>query len=108
MSTKKDRADVAAPTRPAEEKPSLQVHINPQAQFNTAAPSGQVKNQGFREETEIIQGLIKRYDNPYLRKLPEKSRRYLYEEGKRRFFDLCLSNRAYEYGIATLAGYLRL
>ena len=109
LNNKKGRADVAAPTQPANYR-----SISPSPDY----PHGHYTSGGLYEqeasfldfdtECYIVRRQLSDYIRPNIQKFPLFIRSRLYERGKQELVNLSISSEAYEYGISLLAKYLRL
>lgn len=102
------RADVAAPTRAAEEKP-LTGDLRPQNEHTTLTDAAQVKSAwSFEDEARLVDYIILPFIRPGRRKLSEYLRRLIYEDAKREINRYPFSAEANQYARQRLAEGLRL
>lgn len=104
----KARADVAAPTQAAEEKP-LTGDLRPQNEHTTLTDATQVKSAwSFEDETRLVDYIILPFICPSRRRLSEYLRRLIYEDAKKEVGRYPLSAEANQYARKRLAEGLRL
>ena len=107
LNNKKGRADVAAPTQPAAEKP-FSGDLQPQSNLTTDEVTEQEEIVLRELEMSIVERVLSKYCTQINRALPKLMRRRVYEKGKNDLAAYWLQPATYEYGISRLAEWLGL
>lgn len=102
------RADVAAPTRAAEEKP-LTGDLRPQNKHTTQADAGQEKSTwSFEDEARLVDYIIFPFIRPACRRLSKYLRGLIYNDAMKEINRYPLSADANLYARKALAERLKL